>query len=66
VLLAVLVLPNGRVGDVRVDRSSGFPKLDESAKREARLWRLTPGTRDGHPVQMWKQIPISFRLTDRD
>jgi protein TonB len=66
VLLSVLVLPSGRVGDVRIDRSSGYPKLDESAKREARLWRLTPGTRNGQPVQMWKQIPISFKLTNRD
>jgi protein TonB len=64
VLLSVLVLPNGRVGDVRIDRSSGYPKLDESARREARQWRLTPGTRDGQPVQMWKQIPISFQLKD--
>lgn len=62
VLLSVQVLENGRVGDVRLERSSGYPKLDESAIREAKRWRLIPGTRDGVPVVLWKQIPITFRL----
>jgi periplasmic protein TonB len=64
VLLSVLVLENGRVGEVRLDRSSGYARLDESALREARQWRLTPGTRDSKPVRMWKQIPITFQLKD--
>lgn len=62
VLLSVYVLENGRIGDVRLDQSSGFPKLDESAMREARRWRLKPGMRDGVPVAMWKQIPVTFQL----
>ena len=64
VVLSVLVLENGRVGDVRIDQSSGHPRLDESAAREARRWKLKPGTRDGVPVAMWKQIPVTFRLKD--
>ncbi|HEY6645067.1 energy transducer TonB [Povalibacter sp.] len=64
VVLSVQVLENGRVGEVRIERSSGQPKLDESALREARKWRLIPGTRDGVPVVLWKQIPITFRLQD--
>lgn len=64
VVLSVEVLPNGRVGDVRIERSSGYPALDESAVREARRWRLVPGTRDGIAAPMWKQIPITFRLKD--
>ena len=32
---------------VRIDKSSGYPKLDESAAREARQWRMKPGTSDG-------------------
>lgn len=62
VILSIQVLENGRVGDVRLERSSGFPKLDESAMREAKRWRLIPGTRDGVPVVLWKQVPITFRL----
>ena len=34
VILEVLVLENGRVGDARVKQSSGFPRLDEAAVRE--------------------------------
>lgn len=62
VILSVQVLENGRVGEVRVERSSGEPRLDESAMREAKRWRLIPGTRDGVPVVLWKQVPITFRL----
>jgi protein TonB len=62
VLLSVLVLANGRVGDVRTDQSSGYPRLDASAVREAREWRFKPGTSDGVPMVMWKQVPITFRL----
>jgi len=65
VVLAIQVLENGRVGEVRIERSSGEPKLDESAAREARRWRFIPGTRDGVPVMLWKQVPVTFRLQDR-
>ncbi len=62
VLLSVLVLPDGKVGDVRLDRSSGFSRLDASAMTEAKKWRFKPGTQDGVPTAMWKQLPITFRL----
>lgn len=62
VWLSVEVLPNGRVGQVRVEQSSGYPKLDESAAREARRWRMKPGMQDGVATAMWKRVPITFRL----
>ena len=62
VMLAILVMENGRVGDVRVEQSSGFSKLDGAAAREAKRWRLKPGSQDGRPVAMWKTIPITFQL----
>lgn len=62
VLLALQILPNGRVGAVRIDKSSGYLKLDESAAREARRWRMKPGTSDGTAMPMWKRVPIKFRL----
>jgi protein TonB len=66
VLLSVYVLENGRIGHVRIEQSSGFPKLDASAAREAKRWRMKPGTQDGRPVAMWKTIPITFRLNNLD
>jgi protein TonB len=66
VLLSLQILADGRVGEVKLDRSSGFPKLDESAMREAKRWRFIPGTSDGSPQAMWKQVPITFRLNQVD
>lgn len=62
VLLSVFVLADGRIGEVRLERSSGSPDLDDSAMREAKRWRLKPGTKDGFAHGMWKQIPITFQL----
>jgi protein TonB len=62
VLLGVLVLENGRVGEVRIEQSSGFQRLDLAAQRAARRWRLLPGTQDGRAVAMWKTVPITFQL----
>jgi periplasmic protein TonB len=65
VVLRVQVLEDGRIGDVQLAQSSGYRRLDESALREARHWRMKPGTRDGVPVVMWKEVPITFELKDR-
>jgi periplasmic protein TonB len=65
VYVQVLVLETGRVGDARIQTSSGHPKLDEAVVAEAkRSWRFTPGTEDGKAVQMWVTVPIVFKLTD--
>ena len=64
VWLTIEILPNGRVGAVRVDQTSGFARLDESAVREARKWRMKPGMQDGIAIAMWKRVPVTFRLKD--
>jgi len=65
VQLQVLVQENGRAGEVKVARSSGFPKLDEAAVAEVkRNWRFVPGKEDGKPVSMWHTFAVTFRLTD--
>jgi periplasmic protein TonB len=61
--IEVYVLPNGRVGDARIVKSTGFPALDESALDEAkRKWRLTPATRDGVPFAQWHRLRVTFKL----
>lgn len=62
VLLALEIRPDGRVGNVRLERSSGYAKLDDAALKEARKWRMKPGTRDGRAMPMWKKVPIKFQL----
>lgn len=65
VTLKVFVLDTGRVGEVQVAKSSGFPKLDEAAVKEVqRNWRLVPGKEDGKPVSMWHTFQVTFKLTD--
>lgn len=62
VMISVLIQADGRVGEVRLERSSGYARLDQAAITEAHRWQFTPGTRDGVPVAMWKQMPVTFRL----
>jgi len=64
VWLTIEILPNGRVGAVRIDQTSGFARLDDAAVREARKWRMKPGTQDGIAIAMYKRVPVTFRLKD--
>jgi len=65
VTLQVYVLETGKAGEVKVGKSSGFPKLDEAAVREVqRTWRFVPGKEDGKPVAMWHTFNVTFRLTE--
>jgi len=62
----VYVLPNGRVGDARIVRGSGFERLDQSAIEEAkRNWRLVPATRDGVAFAQWYRVRVTFKLTNK-
>jgi protein TonB len=61
--LLIYVTPDGRVGDVRVAKSSGFPRLDNSAVKTARTkWRFRPRTQDGMPVAGWGTYAVRFEL----
>jgi periplasmic protein TonB len=62
VWLSVEVLPSGRIGQVRVDQSSGYERLDDSAAREARKWRMKPGMEGGVAKAMWLKVPVKFQL----
>jgi len=65
VTLQVYVLETGKAGEVKVSKSSGFPKLDEAAVREVqRTWRFVPGKEDGKPTAMWHTFNVTFRLTE--
>lgn len=61
--LEVYVLPSGRIGDVRIVRSTGHPRLDQSAIEEAKKsWRLIPATRDGVAIAQWHRLRVVFQL----
>ena len=61
VLLWVVVGPDGRPRDIRVQRSLGMG-LDEKAIEAVRQWRFDPSMKDGHPVAVQVNIEVSFRL----
>jgi protein TonB len=60
----VYVLPNGKIGEARIARSSGFQRLDNAAVKEAMSnWRLLPNEENGVPIGSWVTLAITFRLT---
>ncbi len=52
----------GRVGQVEVVSSSGYPILDASAVRAVGSWRFDPATTDGRPVGSILRLPVRFTL----
>jgi periplasmic protein TonB len=64
VRLRVYVTPDGRCGNLNVQRSSGHDVLDESALAAVRNWRFVPGKRGDTPIASWVTVPIEFRLRD--
>ncbi len=62
VILRVLVNAVGSADEVQVRTSSGFPRLDESARDTVRRWRFVSARRGAEPVAAWVLIPITFRL----
>jgi TonB family protein len=65
VVLKLLVLEDGSVGDAVIDESTGYPDLDYAAFYEAFRWQLEPGTVDGLPSRMWGRFAVTFKL-DRE
>lgn len=52
----------GRVGEVRLSRSSGHEALDQAALRVARVFRFAPGRNQDVAVPVWVQFPITFQV----
>lgn len=62
VLLDVHILPDGRVGDIKLNKSSGYARLDNAALAAVRNWRYVPAKRGGEPIAYWYVQPVSFVL----
>lgn len=61
-LLLVHILANGQVAEVTLARSSGYPRLDESAINAVKQWRYQPALENGVAVDSWYQQPVEFTL----
>jgi periplasmic protein TonB len=60
VLLRVLVDTGGRPAQVRVERSSGFERLDNSALEAVRRWLFRPHEVNGIAQSVQVLVPIEF------
>lgn len=62
VLVRVHISADGIATRAEVQRSSGFPRLDNTAIQTVLRWRYVPGKRAGVPEAMWYSVPINFVL----
>lgn len=62
VVLRALVERDGRVGEIRVERS--VPLLDEAARTAIARWTFTPARTHGVAVRAWVLVPVRFSLRD--
>jgi protein TonB len=62
-LLRFVVLADGLVGTVNVEKSAGHPDLDRAAIEAVRTWRFEPARRGKEAVAVWVTIPVRFQLT---
>ena len=63
VMLLVLVGVDGKVEDIRIDKSSGFTRLDRAARDAVKLWNFNPAHHGGVAQRAWAKVPISFTLS---
>ncbi|HSG31567.1 MAG TPA: energy transducer TonB [Thermodesulfobacteriota bacterium] len=64
VLLKVLVLEDGKVGKVDIEKSSAFRVLDLAAINAVNKWNFIPGKQNGVQFASWVKVPVKFRLKD--
>jgi TonB family protein len=62
VLVAAEILPNGRVGNMKIRKSSGYTILDQSALEGVKPWKFEPAKKSGKQFTIWVEVPIKFVL----
>ncbi|NLN60598.1 MAG: energy transducer TonB [Deltaproteobacteria bacterium] len=63
-LIGAEILPNGRVGQITIRKTSGYTALDRAAMKAVRAWRFEPARHLGAPVAVIVDIPVRFSLKD--
>lgn len=56
----------GRVQDMRIDKSSGHVPLDDAALRVADVYRFSPALNRDQKVPVWVSFPITFQTALRE
>ena len=61
-MLRVLVTEEGRAGEVKLENSSGFDRLDRAALDTVKRWKFLPAKQAGKTIGAWVLVPITFAL----
>ncbi len=64
VMLQVEVRPDGSVGELRLEQSSGYGMLDRAAMATVRKWHFEPPQHEGERAISLIRVPITFELVD--
>lgn len=62
VLLKVLVTAKGGPGQVEVENSSGYKRLDEAAINAVQNWRFIPARKGAEALSAYVLVPVKFSL----
>ena len=62
VILRVLIDKQGRANNIKIEKSSGFPRLDDAAVAAARGALFSPLMENGEPQEAQAIVPIVFEL----
>jgi periplasmic protein TonB len=62
VILRILVNEKGRAEHIDIQRSSGFPRLDDAARAAASRALFKPYVEDGKAMAVYVVVPIGFQL----
>ncbi len=62
VVLSFLIDENSTVKESRVEKTSGFRRLDNAAREALSLCKFKAGTENGKPVPSWVKIKYAWQL----
>lgn len=64
VTVRVLIGTDGRVKEVEAVRADEDAFLEATRRQALAKWRFIPATRDGEPVESWREMTVRFQLPD--
>ena len=62
VVLGVMVGVDGKAGEIKVEKSSGYRNLDRAASAAFAKCKFKPAVKDGKPDAQWTTINFEFKL----
>ena len=64
VTVRVLIGTDGRVKALEAIRADEAAFLEATRKQAVSKWRFLPATRDGAPIESWREMTVRFQLPD--